>query len=165
MNRIILLCSFLSLIINQKKYEYDNKNVHTIASWLDHLSDMPLLIIRIIIAYGFWGPGIMKWNNIGNVAEWFGSLGIPFPTLNAYLSAATEIGGAILLILGLGTRIISIPLMIVMLVAVFTVHLGNGFEAGNNGFEIPLYYLTMLFTLLIFGGGKISIDFFISRAA
>jgi len=54
--------------------------------------------------------------------------------------------------------------MTAVLVAVFTVHLGNGFEAGNNGFEIPLYYLTMLFTLLIFGGGKISIDFFISRA-
>ena len=73
-------------------------------------------------------------------------------------------GGAILLLLGIGTRIISIPLIIVMMVAIFTVHLGNGFEAGDNGFEIPLYYIIMLLTLLIYGGGKISIDFFIKRA-
>ena len=132
--------------------------------YLDQLTDIPLLFIRIILAYGFWGPGMMKFNNINNVAEWFEGLGIPFPTLNAYLSAFTEVGGAILLLLGLGARLISIPLMIVMLVAIFTVHLSNGFEAGNNGFEIPVYYLTMLFTLFIFGSGKISLDFLIGRA-
>lgn len=131
---------------------------------LEKLSDLPLLFMRLILAYGFWGPGMMKWDNIDNVSQWFGSMGIPFPTLNAYMSASTEVGGAILLLLGLGTRLISIPLMVVMLVAIFTVHLGNGFEASNNGFEIPLYYLIMLVTLLVYGGGKISADFFIKRA-
>ncbi len=131
---------------------------------LEKLSDLPLLFMRLILAYGFWGPGMMKWDNIDNVSQWFGSMGIPFPTLNAYMSASTEVGGAILLLLGLGTRLISIPLIVVMLVAIFTVHLGNGFEASNNGFEIPLYYLIMLVTLLVYGGGKISADFFIKRA-
>jgi putative oxidoreductase len=50
-----------------------------------------------------------------------------------------------------------------MLIAIFTVHIGNGFDAGDNGFEIPLYYILMLLTLITFGAGKFSIDHFISR--
>lgn len=140
------------------------KQYQTFTGYLSHLTDIPLFFIRLVLAYGFWGPGMMKVKNIGNVAEWFEGLGIPFSTFNAYMSAFTEVGGAVLLLLGLGTRLISMPLMIVMLVAIFTVHFSNGFEAGNNGFEIPVYYLTMLFTLFIFGAGKFSIDFFINRA-
>lgn len=140
------------------------KNYETAVGKLRMFSDLPLLFMRLVLAYGFWGTGMMKWNNIDGVAEWFGGLGIPFPTLNAYLAATTEIAGVFFLIFGLGVRIISIPLMIVMLVAILTVHLHNGFEAGNNGFEIPLYYLIMLFTLLIYGGGKISLDNLLHRA-
>ncbi len=132
-------------------------------NWLTNLKDIPLLFIRLILAYGFYMPAMMKWGNISGIAEWFGSIGIPFPTLNAYLAATTEMGAVILLPLGLATRIISIPLMITMLVAILTVHFSNGFEAGNNGFEIPLYYLLMLFVLLINGAGKFSIDHLISR--
>ena len=50
-----------------------------------------------------------------------------------------------------------------MLVAIVTVHMGNGFEAGNNGFEIPLYYILMLFILVVNGAGKISIDNLLSK--
>jgi putative oxidoreductase len=75
-----------------------------------------------------------------------------------------QVGQSILLLLGLATRIITIPLIFVMLVAIITVHLGNGFEAGDNGFEIPLYYLIMLTTVFVYGGGKKSMDFFIKRA-
>lgn len=128
------------------------------------LKDAPLLFMRLVLAYGFWGPGMMKWKNMNDIVEWYSSMGIPFPTLNAYLSATTEIGGSILLVLGLATRLISIPLMVVMMVAILTVHIGNGFEASNNGFEIPLYYLIMLFTLFVYGGGKFSVDFFAKRA-
>jgi len=131
--------------------------------WLTNLQDIPLLFFRLILAYGFFGPAMMKWNNIGNVAEWFGSMGIPMPTLNAYLAASTEMAGVVLLALGLGTRLISIPLIFTMFVAIVTVHLGNGFEAGNNGFEIPLYYILMLFALFINGAGKISLDNIISK--
>lgn len=130
---------------------------------IDNLQDIPLLFFRLILAYGFYGPAMMKWGNIQGIAEWFGSMGIPMPTLNAYMAASTEMAAVILLPLGLATRIISIPLMVTMVVAIVTVHLGNGFEAGNNGFEIPLYYMLMLFALLINGGGRISLDNLISK--
>jgi putative oxidoreductase len=139
------------------------KMYQKVTDWLLNLKDPSLLFFRLVLAYGFYGPAMMKWNNIENVAEWFGSMGIPMPTLNAYLAASTEVAGVVLLSLGLATRIISIPLIIVMLVAFATVHLGNGFEAGDNGFEIPLYYILMLFTLLVNGAGKISIDNLISK--
>jgi putative oxidoreductase len=53
--------------------------------------------------------------------------------------------------------------MIVMVVAVITVHLPNGFSSGDNGFEIPLYYFLMLFVLVTHGAGKISIDAFLNK--
>lgn len=130
---------------------------------LKKLKDFPLLFMRLVLAYGFYTTASMKWQNINGVAEWFGQLGIPMPTLNAYLAASTEAAGVVLLTLGLATRFISIPLIVTMIVAIVTVHLPNGFEAGNNGFEIPLYYLIMLFALLINGAGKISADSFISK--
>lgn len=135
----------------------------TIAERLSGLKDLPLFFIRLALAYGFYMPAMMKWGNINGIAEWFGSMGIPMPTLNAYLAASTEMAAVILLPLGLATRLISIPLMITMVVAIVTVHLGNGFNAGDNGFEIPLYYLLMLLLLLITGPGKISIDYLIKR--
>lgn len=127
------------------------------------LQNIALFFLRLILAYGFWGPAKTKWADINSVAEWFGSLGIPAPAFNAYLAASTEMAGVFLLILGLGTRIISIPLIITMLVAIKTVHWQNGFSAGDNGYEIPLYYMLMLFVLLSFGGGKISVDYLIKR--
>ncbi|MBI2721615.1 MAG: DoxX family protein [Bacteroidetes bacterium] len=130
------------------------------ANKLQHIA---LLFLRLILAYGFWGPAKTKWADINSVAEWFGSMGIPAPAFNAYLAASTEMAGVFLLILGLGTRIISIPLIITMLVAIKTVHWQNGFSAGDNGYEIPLYYMLMLFVLLSFGAGKISVDYLIKR--
>lgn len=127
-------------------------------SSMEQLKDLPLLLIRLVLAYGFWGPATMKWNDISAIGDWFASMDIPFPLLNAYLAASTELVGVFLLLLGLGTRFISIPLIITMLVAIFTVHFSNGFEAGNNGYEIPLYYLLMLFVLLANGPGKLSLD-------
>ena len=130
---------------------------------VETIRDLPLLFIRLILAYGFYGPAMMKWSGINNVASWFGSMNYPLPKLSAYLAATTELAGVFLLLFGLGTRLISLPLMFVMLIAIFTVHLGGGFEAANNGFEIPLYYLIMLFVLLVYGSGKYSIDFLLSR--
>ncbi|MBI5371985.1 MAG: DoxX family protein [Sphingobacteriales bacterium] len=127
------------------------------------LKSIPLLLMRLVLAFGFFTPAKMKWSDIGSIAEWFGSMGIPAPTLSAYLAAGTEAAGVIMLALGLGTRIISIPLIITMGVAIKTVHWANGFEAGENGFEIPLYYIIMLLTLLVFGAGQWSLDHIIGK--
>ena len=125
---------------------------------LNYGQSLSLFLARLTIAYGFYGPAMKKWSDIASVSEWFGSIGIPFPTLNAYIAASTELIGVILLTLGLFTRLISIPLMIIMLVAITTVHLTHGFAASNNGFEIPLYYLLFLIIFASFGAGKFSLD-------
>ena len=117
-----------------------------------------LLGVRLILAYGFYEPAMNKWSDISSVASWFESMGIPAPTLNAYMAAGTETLGVLLLVLGLFTRFISLPLMIIMVVAITTVHLSNGFSAGDNGFEIPLYFMLMLFVLFSHGAGKYSLD-------
>lgn len=117
-----------------------------------------LLFARLIVAYGFYGPAMMKWSDIDSVASWFGTLGIPFPTLNAYMAASTEMAGVVLLTLGLLIRLISIPLIVVMLVAIFTVHIHNGFSCGNNGFEIPVYYMLFLLIFITTGAGRFSLD-------
>lgn len=130
---------------------------------VEKLQSLSLLLVRLILAYGFYGPAKMKWSDINSVAEWFGSMGYPLPTLQAYMAASTEAAGVILLTLGLFTRLISIPLMVVMVVAIVTVHLPHGFESGNNGFEIPLYYFIMLFVLVTHGGGKLSLDWLLFK--
>lgn len=124
----------------------------------EYLKSLFLLIARLVVAYGFYEPAMNKWADISSVAQWFGSIGIPFPVLNAYMAASMEITGVILLALGLLTRLISIPLIIIMIVAIITVHLPNGFSAGDNGFEIPLYYMIFLLGFLANGAGKFSID-------
>jgi len=129
----------------------------------EKMQDLPLLFLRLVLAYGFWGPATMKWQDINGIGEWFASMNIPFPLLNAYMAAGTEMAGVFLLLFGFGTRLISIPLMITMVVAIVTVHFQNGFEAGSNGYEIPLYYLLMLFTLTIYGPGKLSVDYIIKK--
>lgn len=126
-----------------------------------YLQDIALLAARLTLAYGFYDPAMQKWSNIGNVAHWFESLGIPMPLLNAYMAATTELVGVILLTLGLLTRLIALPLMVVMLVAIFTVHIGNGFSCGDNGFEIPFYYLLFLLIFLSHGPGKASLDHYL----
>ncbi|MBE0491291.1 MAG: DoxX family protein [Sulfurospirillum sp.] len=128
-----------------------------------YLASVSLLLARLTLAYGFYEPAMKKWANIGAVASWFGSLGIPFPTINAYMAATTEILGVVLLSFGFLTRLISIPLTVVMLVAIFTVHFEHGFSAANNGFEIPFYFLLFLLLFISHGAGKFSIDNFLFK--
>ena len=134
-----------------------------ILSFLNNLHDLPLLAMRLVLAYGFYNPAKMKLDNMSDIISWFEGMNIPLPTLNAYLAAYSEAAGVALLTLGLGTRLISIPLIVDMLVAIVKVHGENGFEASNNGFEIPLYYIIMLFALLLIGPGRASIDYIIAR--
>jgi putative oxidoreductase len=123
-----------------------------------YFESLSLLLARVALAYGFYNPSLIKWSNFETTAAWFSSLGIPFASFAAFVTASVEIVAVVLLFLGLFTRFISIPLMIVMLVAIFTVHLANGFSVGDNGFEIPLYYFLFLAMFASFGAGKFSLD-------
>ncbi|MDH5444952.1 MAG: DoxX family protein [Gammaproteobacteria bacterium] len=95
------------------------------------------LLIRLYLAPVMWMAGIQKFNNFDSTAEWFGNaewgLGLPAPALMAFLATATELVGAVFLFFGFAVRIISVPLMITMLVAAFTVHIQNGWLAIATG--------------------------------
>lgn len=134
-----------------------------IISWLKKLDFLPLLLLRLIIAYGMYKPAMKKVDNFDAIVKWFTSMEIPLPTLSAYLATATEVATLVLLPLGLGIRFISIPLMFTMFVAIKTVHWNNGFKAVDNGFEIPLYYLLMTLVLFIYGSGKAGLDYWIGK--
>ena len=122
-----------------------------------------LLGARLALAYGFYEPAIRKLGDIESVADWFSTLGIPLSSPMAYITVGTETLGVILLTLGLFTRWISLPLSVIMIVAIITVHLPNGFSAADGGYEIPLYYLIFLGILSSFGAGKISLDYFFAE--
>lgn len=100
---------------------------------LRHLDGLAPLAIRLYLVPVFWMAGTQKLSGIENTIEWFGNpdwgLGLPFPTLLAYMAAYTEAIGALLLLVGLATRWISIPLMVTMLVAIFAVHWDSGWAA------------------------------------
>lgn len=91
------------------------------------------LALRLYLAPIFWMAGTSKFGAFEDTAAWFGNkewgLGLPFPELMAFLAASTETVGAIMLLLGIGVRYISIPLMFTMLVAIFAVHWQNGWQA------------------------------------
>lgn len=102
-------------------------------SRLAYLDGLAPLALRVFLFFPFWMAGTQKLAGIENTIEWFGNpdwgLGLPFPTLLAYLAAYTEALGALLLLIGLATRWISIPLMVTMLVAIFAVHWDQGWAA------------------------------------
>ncbi len=106
------------------------KIVHTYLTFVKkYISDVSLLGVRALLAVGFFGPAMMKVKNIHAVAQWFQFLKIPVPTFTAYLVTGTELIGMALLILGLVTEFISIPLIIILLVAILTVHMDHGWLA------------------------------------
>tara|TARA_B100001063_G_scaffold73705_1_gene67906 strand:- start:1265 stop:1729 length:465 start_codon:yes stop_codon:yes gene_type:complete len=75
-----------------------------------------------------------KYNGFENTVGWFDhGLGLPFPVIMAFLATATELVGAVFLLVGFATRYITVPLMVVMLVAIFAVHWPNGWSAIADG--------------------------------
>lgn len=124
----------------------------------NYFSSISLLFARLIIAYGFYEPALNKLKDINGMASWYASIGIIYPTLSAYLSGIFEALGVVLLALGLFTRLISVPLIFIMIVAIYSVHFSHGFSSASNGFEIPLYYAMFLFIFFTQGAGAFSLD-------
>jgi len=102
-------------------------------SRLQYLDGLAPLALRLYLAYPIWYAGREKLAGIENTIQWFGNpewgLGLPFPTALANMAAYTEFIGALLLVIGLATRWISIPLIVTMLVAIFAVHWDHGWFA------------------------------------
>jgi len=106
---------------------------NAIFSRFKYIDGLAPLALRLYLVPVFWMAGSQKIAGMDSTIEWFGNsewgLGLPFPSLLAHMAAYTEAVGAVLLLVGLATRWISIPLMVTMLVAIFTVHWGNGWSA------------------------------------
>ena len=127
-----------------------------------------LLLVRLYWGWQFVVTGWGHMHGIAGFIQYFTKLGIPLPAANAYFIAGLEFAGGILLILGLGTRIISLLLAGDMIVAFLTADrdaLKTAFTADPTNFYAASEY-TFLFAaviLLIFGAGYFSIDRYIVR--
>ncbi|MEQ1440054.1 DoxX family protein [Fontimonas sp. SYSU GA230001] len=95
------------------------------------------LLLRLYLVPIFWMAGTRKLEGFGDTVAWFGNpawgLGLPFPWPMALFATATEIGGAISLLLVVAVRWFAIPLMFTMVVAAGTVHWQNGWLAIAEG--------------------------------
>jgi putative oxidoreductase len=124
---------------------------------------VPQLLVRLFVGYFFFESGWGKIHNLDTFAERFEEWGIPAPAFNAALSAWTEFLGGLLIVLGLFTRLVSIPLFINMLVAVLAVRLKK--VGGLDDFvelDEPLYALSFLW-LFFSGPGWVSLDHLLGR--
>ena len=130
----------------------------------DSLDWLAPLLMRIYFGY-FWAEtGWGKLHNLDAFARRFTGWGIPYPHFSALLSAYTEWIGGILLMLGLFTRLVSIPLMFNMFVALVTVKL-NEVTGIDDFVELDeALYMFILFWLMMAGPARISVDHLIRRA-
>lgn len=110
--------------------------LNTLQRWLNasrKLDFLGPLALRLYLVPVFWAAGNAKLGAMDNTIAWFGNpdwgLGLPFPALMAWLATLSEVGGAVLLLLGLAVRWATIPLMVTMLVAAVTTHWHNGWQA------------------------------------
>lgn len=113
------------------------KTLHGLLNTTRGVDFLGPLLLRFYLAPILWMAGTKKFGSFEDTVEWFGNpdwgLGLPFPELMAFLAASTETLGAVLLVIGLGVRWISVPLMVTMVVAALTVHWQNGWLAIAEG--------------------------------
>lgn len=104
---------------------------------LSHFDGLAPLALRIYLAPVLMQAGYNKLAHFEDTAAWFGNpdwgLGLPMPEVMTALAAGTEFVGGFLLLIGLATRLISLPLIVTMIVAAFAVHWQNGWLAIADG--------------------------------
>jgi len=134
------------------------------------------LPIRMIVGFGFMQHGFAKLSRGPDAfVAILRALDVPAPHLMAWLTILTEIGGGLAVILGGLVTFAALPMAVVLLVAIFTVHLPYGFssiklisvtpagaEFGPPGYECDLLYLACLATLVMMGPGPLALDEFIA---
>jgi putative oxidoreductase len=126
-----------------------------------------LLIVRLYWGWSFFQTGKGKLSDLSQPTEFFTSLHIPFPAFNAALVGATECIGGLLLLVGLASRLISIPLIFLLVVAYLTADneaLRSIFSDPDKFLSAtPFQFLFAVVLILIFGPGAISIDHLLKK--
>jgi putative oxidoreductase len=128
---------------------------------------LALLPIRLLLAYEFGVAGLEKLRGDNWFADYQEAFPFPFSLVPVdvswFLATWTELIGAAALVVGLGTRFWAVGLIVLDIVAWVSVHGGNGYNVSDNGYKLPLMYLTMLIPLVLAGPGKLSLDHWIRR--
>jgi putative oxidoreductase len=135
----------------------------------DYLQAPLLLALRVFFFWQLFLAGKGKLFNIERTAQFFDSLNIPMPVLNAYLAGATECFGGLMLVVGLASRLVAIPVAFTMIVAYVTAD----YEALTSIFSdpdkfvaaAPFPFLLSALVVLAFGPGAFSLDALIQRFA
>lgn len=126
----------------------------------------PFILLAIRLVWGtllLW-TGLGKISSISQTISFFYKVGIPFHETMAHVVAWTEAVGGALLILGLATRVISLPLMVIMVTAFFLAHsetISLGAEAVLGAPPFTFFMATVV--LFSFGPGKLSADYLLER--
>lgn len=134
----------------------------TLSKFFGRFSDYHLLVLRIPLGLIFMSHGAEKlfglFGGKGMIAftGFVQSLGLPAPTLLAYLAAGSEFFGGLMVLTGFYARFGAMGLVGTMGVAIWKVHWSNGL-LGEGGFEFPLALLAMSLAILFAGSGKCSV--------
>lgn len=141
---------------------------HVFAAIGNALRSPLLLVIRLYWGWGFLLTGKGKLMNLERTAGFFDSLHIPLPKLNAILAGSIECLGGLLLILGLGSRLITVPLIFTMIVAYATAdkEAVQALFSDPDKFTsaAPFLFLFAAVLVFVFGPGKFSVDALIGKA-
>lgn len=131
---------------------------------LNVLSFLPITLTRVVLAWGFYSTGKGKLSHIDNIVEYFKSLNIPHPEIQAPFVANLEYWGGWLLLLGLATRPTAALLFCTMVVALMTAD-NEDFVAtlssSSEKFPVEITaftYMLLLGWLVIYGSGIFSLD-------
>ena len=126
-----------------------------------------LLALRLYIGWQFFLSGKGKLADLAKPTEFFRDLGIPWPGFNALLAGSTECFGGLLLIAGLASRLVSLPLAFTMVVAYLTADrealLSIFSDSDKFLASTPLPFFATVLIVLAFGPGVFSLDWLIAR--
>ena len=138
-------------------------------AWLDRQEWIVRLVIRLGVGVMFFGSGLGKLGKLSGLTEFFRSLGIPYPEIQAPFVATTEFVCGALVILGLATRPAALMLCGVMTVAIVTAaapekHITATWHGLLDFFYLPeVLLLLLLAALVVKGAGRASLDAWLAR--
>lgn len=122
------------------------------------LSWLPPLVARITVGWVFVLSGWGKLHALPDIVEYFRSLGIPAPEIQAPFASGTELVCGALLLLGLASRFAAVPLIVVMTVAIMTARFEQLTSAGALFGFIEFTYIALLLYIAVAGPGPLSLD-------